>query len=161
MLSLSRRRLCGALGFAAALSACTSLTPAQAQSDVSLIANGLSGIVSALASLPGKLAPSADILAKVQAELDVLKNDAAAIGSALVPSASVAQSVAAAVSAIVPLATPFFPAAPAVAMVIQAALALVPVILQAAGISQAPSTAATAPKMSPDQARLILAAGVH
>lgn len=160
-MNVSRRHLfAGAAALPLLLGACSSITASQAQQDVQSLADGLSGIVGALTNLPGNLAPSADLAAKIQAEIDAIKADAAAIGTAITPSASTVQTLEAAVTALVPLVTPFFPAAPAVAAVVQAALAILPVILAQFGVTSL-RKAAAAPAMSVDQARLILRAAAE
>ncbi len=142
----------------ALLAACAGQTQSQLQQDVTLVADGLSGVTAALAALPGNPVP-ADVLAKINSEIDIIKTNAAAIATAATPSPSVVTSITAAIQAIVPLATPFFPAAPLVAGVVTAAMSLVRVILTSAGIAGAALTSAPAPTMAPAQARLVLARG--
>lgn len=153
---LDRRRLLAASSLAGilALTGCGTVTAPQAESDVQLLADGLSGILDSLKALPANLAPPQATLDKIQAELDLIKSDAAKIGTAVAGGGSIVQEIAAAVGAIVPLATPFFPAAPAVAAVLEAGLALLPGILAAVGIKTA--TNGYPAVMSPYQARLIL-----
>lgn len=124
--------------------------PTQLQSDVEALADGLSQVVGFL----GGIAP-ADILAKVQAEIDIIKANAATIATAITPSADTITAIKNAVNAIVPLVTPFFAAAPVVGMIVNAALSLLPVILGAFGM---PQVAMIAPgtRYTPDQARVIL-----
>lgn len=132
-------------------------SPTQLQDDVNTLVNGLAGIVSALASAG---APS-DVLAKIQAEIDALKADAAAIGSTVAPNQTILQQISNAVGIIATLATPFFPVAGTVAMVIQAAIAFLPTVLGATGITaaRAPERAVVSVMSQPlntKQARLIL-----
>lgn len=155
LFAVSGRTTAAALAISV-LSGCSlisSTTPSQLQQDVTTLADGLSGIVGALQSLPANLQPSPDVVAKIQTEIDAIKADAAAIGSTANPSSTTVQRISTAVGIVASLVGPFFPAAPMVAMVVQAALAILPVILSAVGIA----TAAAAPqKYTPGQARMIL-----
>lgn len=136
-------------------------TPSQIQIDVQTLVDGLSGIVTALTGI----APP-DVLAKIQAELDILKADAAAIANAVTPTQSVLQQIGQAVGIIADLATPFFPAAGVVAMVIQGAIAFLPTILGFLGITAArhPNAKIVAVQSHPltvNQARIILIGAAH
>jgi|WetSurMetagenome_2_1015567.scaffolds.fasta_scaffold13380_7 hypothetical protein len=142
-----------ATAFGALLTGCAGKTESQLQTDVSLIANGLGNVLGTLKNIPGLNVP-ADVSAKIDAELAVIKSDASAIATALTPDANTVQAIADAVNAIYPLVTPFFPAAPAIAIAVQAALDLVPVILAAVGKSSASTRKAV---YDPSTARLVLA----
>jgi len=156
---MNRRTLilgASALPLLAVAGCVTAPTASQLQTDVTLIANGLSGITSALAALPNSPVP-ASTLAQINAEIATVKADAAAIASAG-SSTTLVTGLTAAVQAIVPLVTPFFPAAPLVAGVVQAAVSLISTVLAQAGIAGA-AVGAPVPTMSPAQARLVLAKG--
>jgi hypothetical protein len=165
---VSRRALLATAAIAP-LAGCAALgiggtpTPTQLQDDVTTLANGLAGIVTALKSLPVADQPSATVLAQIQTELDALKADAAAIGATATPNQTVLQQISNAVGIIATLATPFFPVAGTVAMVVQGALAFLPTILGVIGITaaQAPRASATVVSVNGRQldgksARLIL-----
>ena len=145
-----------ALGVLAPLGACATLTPSQLQSDVKLIATGLSGIVAALAALPGSPVPKAT-LASIANEISIIQDNALAIATAFSPNNKLVTMLVDAVQALTPLVAPFFPAAPAIAAVVQAALSLAQVVLQEAGIVGA--LAPTGRLMPPALARQILAKG--
>ncbi|HET6195099.1 MAG TPA: hypothetical protein VFE12_05080 [Acetobacteraceae bacterium] len=125
----------------------------QVKTDVSLIANGLSGVVSALQALPaGRIPP--DVLSRAQAIIGDIRMNAAAISQAITANPDTVQAISSSVSTLSVLLTPFFPAAPAVGLAVQAALALLPVVLAAVG--RTPAAATAAPKMTPEQARAVL-----
>lgn len=124
-------------------------TPSALQTYIEAIADGLSNLVGALSGVPGV---TADLLAKVQTELDIIRADAAQIASGLTDPDTV-RAIATAVGVIADFVTPFFPAAPIIAMALRAALALLPTILSLVGVSFAPKTP---PAFTPGQAYLIL-----
>lgn len=150
------RRSFLATSTALAVAACAGKTQTQLQSDVELIAAGLSGVVAALQGLPSGMKPGADIITQAEAAIADIKANAAEIATSLTPQASTVQAIANAVSTLSTLLAPFFPVAPAIAAVVQAAVALVPVILSAVGAT-APASAQRV-SVTPGQARLTLRA---
>ena len=137
---------CSLFGSGGALS----VTPTQLQADVAALADGLTTAVGYLSTIAGV---PADTLAKVQAELAVLKADAAQIGATATPGTSTIQQISNVVGIIATLVGPFFPAASGAAMVIQAGLSILPEILSLVGIT---AVAATPKRFSAAQARVIL-----
>ncbi len=152
MRALSRRRLLAAASACLALSACAGQTTPTLQSDVQLIAGGLSTLATTLQALG--VVP-ANVIAEVQAEIDAIQAKAAQIASALTPGVSAVQAISASIEVIAALLAPFFPAAPTVASLVQAALSLVASLLAQLGVATARRAA---PAYTPDQARVILAA---
>ena len=156
----------GAIGSMVLLGGCGAnswlgnLTASQLQTDVGTIASGLSGIVNSLKALPGNLAPSADVIAKVETEIALIQSNAATIATSLAPSTATLQAIAGGVSTVAALLTPFFPAAPAIGAVVQAAVALISVVLTSTGVNPpaaaARTFAAVPVRYTPDEARLIL-----
>lgn len=146
---IARRHLLATIP-ALAVAACAGQTAPQLTTYVQAIAGGLAGILTDLQAAGVKIPPATT--SAIQTELDVIRQDADAIGTALTPDPDMVAAIGAAVSALVPLVTPFFPAAPGVAVALQAALALVPVILAMVGHP----VAGAAPTMSPAAALLVL-----
>lgn len=155
-MKLSRRQTV-AFSLVLLASACAK-TPDQLQSDVNLIASGLSGIVGVLRNFPQI---PIDVLTKAESYIADIKSNAALIGSAISSNADVVKTITNAVLALQGLLAPFFPIAPIVGMLVQAAIALLPGIMALVGqvMPKAAAPAGGLPVPSPEQARKTLAQG--
>jgi hypothetical protein len=122
------------------------------QSDVTLISDGLSGIVSLLQATPG-VNLSANVAAQAQMILADIKANAAGIAATATPGAQPIDAIKTAVNTLAGLLDPYLGKAPGAAALVQSALALLPVILAMAGMSAAGTRR---PTMAPDQARAVL-----
>ena len=133
-----------------AMAGCAGLNSTTLTSDAQLIATGLSGILTDLQAIPNLVIP-ADVVSKVQNELNIINSNASQIGS-LVGGAP-AQAISTAVGVVAAALAPFFPMAPMVAVAVQAAVVLAQTL-----INSAPAASAAAGKMDVAQARAILKA---
>lgn len=157
----SRRSiLIGAAGLPAALAlescAGQQTVPAvlqQAAQDVALLGNGLSTVVPKLSSLV-----DAGTVAKAQSWLGTITGAAAQLAQLPTTAAAqpIVQQVESAVNAILGVAAPLLAAVPTVGPILTAAAALLPSIESAVGLAVAMIPQAGG--MSPDEARLVLAA---
>ncbi len=140
----------------AALAGCSLMprTPAEAATDVQLIAAGVAAVAQDVAKAPN--VPQATLV-RVQADALTVSQAAAKVAQASAISATLAQQIAAAVQEIAALVLPLFPATAPFVPLINAALSLLPTILAAAGVTGAP---AAHPVYTPAEARLILRGAV-
>ena len=146
---MNRRALLASVPLAI-LAGCQSLPDTSTiATDVALIASGLTSVLAQLPAMPNAT------LAQLQAYLADIKTLATQIAANA--TAPLVQSIVADVQDFAAIATPLIPAAAPYAPVIQAALALLPGLLTSIGLAGAVSST-SAPKMTPAQARAVLAA---
>ncbi len=138
----------------AALLACQppAVASSQLTSDVGLLVSGLAAAIANIRQTPGVPGPA---VTHLEANLSKLQADARIVTTATgTPAPSAIQEIEHLVEAVASIALPLIPGGSAIQLTIEAAVAILPPILAAAGISGI----AKAPKFTPAQARVILAA---